>query len=300
MSIEASYIVDRRDPMCADEFTECYVKPRRPVLLKRALAGCSALSSWSLEHLRRSLGQSVFPLKSWTTSGLLTSSIRFEEYADQLEAHDRDLCESGSNGAPLPAYLHDIPLKKILPDADDLLEAFPAQYFPAWYRPVWSNFAQFFLGPAGSVTPLHFDCLLTHNLFFQVSGRKRFTLIAPEQLSYCYPVNWRWCEVDVEQPDFNRHPDYRQARPVEVELGPGDGLYFPPGTLHHVRSLDCAMSFNVDWHTKDSAASGLMAFTRGMPRKNLYYNALIALGLWLCVPPNRLYPYYRSYLDYVS
>jgi len=125
-------------------------------------------------------------------------------------------------------------------------------------------------------------------------------LIPAEQLKFCYRHHWRWCEVDAEKPDLDRFPLYRGAQPVEVIAEPGDCLYFPPGTLHHVRSLDCALSFNVDWHTRDSAAKGVLALANGMPIKNVYYNAVIALGMWSGIPADTLLPYYRSYLNYVS
>lgn len=298
--LDSFQMVDRRECMSGEEFAELYVTQRRPVLLKQALSGCSALSDWSLDYIRQCSGGMIMPLKSWGDAGVATTHMRFDDYADQLERYAFAVGDRGSNAAERPAYLHDIPLKRILPEADAALEEFPTQYFPVWYRPMWSNFAQFFLGPAGSVTPLHFDCLLTHNLFFQINGRKRFLLIPPEQLRFCYPYKWRWCRVDVEQPDFARYPDYRCVKPVELVLEPGDGLYLPPGTLHHVRSLDRALSFNVDWHTKDSVAEGLLAAARGMPLKNLYYNAVIAVGLWLGAPAKQVYPYYRSYLDYAS
>nr|WP_246659850.1 MULTISPECIES: cupin domain-containing protein [Methylosinus] len=90
------------------------------------------------------------------------------------------------------------------------------------------------------------------------------------------------------------------TNPTEVVVEPGDVLYMPPGVLHHVRSLDCAFSFNVDWHTKASALRGALAFARGMPAKNVYYNMIIAFGLWSGVSAKRLLPYYRPYLNYVS
>ncbi|MCX7899776.1 MAG: cupin-like domain-containing protein, partial [Methylocystis sp.] len=77
-------------------------------------------------------------------------------------------------------------------------------------------------------------------------------------------------------------------------------LYMPPGTLHHVRSLEASLSFNVDWHTKRSALHGIAAALRGMPLKNVYYNALVAFGLYTGTPVRRVFPYYKSYLSYVS
>jgi hypothetical protein len=286
--------VDRRERLSPKEFAELYVQARRPVHVVGGMRGCAASTRWTLDHLRRGKGDVAVPVKEWDGSSIKVGRELLRDYIDALKAHERD------ETAPRPAYLHDIPLTSLLPDAEVDLSAFPRDYFPAWYGAQWTNFAQLFLGPSGSVTPLHFDCLLTHNLFFQLIGAKRFTLIPHEQLSYCYPYNWRWCAVDVEAPDLERHPLYRHATPVEVVVEPGDVLYMPPGTLHHVRSLDCALSFNVDWHTRRSAIEGAAALLRGMPAKNVYYNLVMAVGLWGGVPPKRLMPYYRSYLNYVS
>lgn len=300
MPTEAEYVVDRRDRLGAAEFAEDYVRRSRPVLIKRALEGCAALSRWSLDYLRQQGGCKQVPLKEWGPSGIQTVQRSFNDYVDNLELYELRLNTGDVTTDQKPAYLHDVPLTSILPEADVDLEKFPSDYFPNWYRAEWWKFAQLFLGPPYSVTPLHFDCLLTHNLFFQIKGRKRFVLIAREQLKYCYPHHWRWCEVNVEEPDYDHYPLYGKAKPAEVIVEPGDSLYLPPGTLHYVQSLDRALSFNIDWHTKDSALKGALAFARGMPWKNVYYNAVIALGLWCGIPTKRLFPYYRSYLNYVS
>ena len=46
--------------------------------------------------------------------------------------------------------------------------------------------------------------------------------------------------VDLDQPDFERHPRYRQALEAAqtAELGPGDALYMPSLWWHGVSSLD--------------------------------------------------------------
>ncbi|MBG0811169.1 cupin-like domain-containing protein [Methylosinus sp. H3A] len=295
--MSVAFEVDRLDRLSPDEFVENYVRLRRPVVVSDGLRRCAAPSLWNLEHLRRCAGDRNIVLKDWGASGIRLDRALLGDYVDALELYES---RGDTATAQKPAYLHDVPLTSILPDAGVDLEGFPANFFPSWYGAEWPTFAQLFLGPSGSVTPLHFDCLLTHNLFFQVMGRKKFTLLPHEQIEYCYPYNWRWCEVDVEKPDYDRHPLYRLAKPTEVVVEPGDILYMPPGALHHVRSLDCALSFNVDWHTKDSALRGALSFLRGMPAKNIYYNMIVAFGLWSGVSTKRLLPYYRSYLNYVS
>jgi hypothetical protein len=296
--------VERRESLAPAEFFSEYVAQGRPVVVAGALRSCPALTRWTFDHLRRVSGRRRVKLKQGLTesgvAGLRTVDSSLGDYLDALETYETRYRLGEAMAVERPPYLHDVPLLGILPDAADDLDGFPAGYFPAWYRPHCLQFAQLFLGPKHSLTPLHFDCLLTHNLFFQISGRKRFILLDHDQLPYCYPYRWRWCEVDPENPDFARHPRYRNAQARECTVGPGDLLYMPPGMLHHVRSLDCALSFNMDWHTPDSAVRGVLAAARGMPLKNVYYNAVIALGLCAGLSAKRVLPWYRSYLNYVS
>jgi hypothetical protein len=311
-------LIERREKLSSADFFSEYVAKGRPVVVSGAFGGCQALTRWTFDHLRRVSGRRFVKLKHGLidegVTGLRTVEAKLSEYLDQLESYesrlesDEALAKEVSSRRPpddplrldRPPYLHDVSLLSVLPNAADDLDGCPTDYFPDWYRPHWLQFAQFFLGPTRSLTPLHFDCLLTHNLFCQVSGRKRFILLDHDQLPCCYRYRWRWCEVDAETPDFARHPLYREARVRECTVGPGDLLYMPPGMLHHVRSLDCALSFNVDWHTRDSAIRGVLALGRGMPLKNAYYNAVIALALCAGVSAERVLPWYRSYLSYVS
>jgi hypothetical protein len=296
--------IDRREHLSAQEFFRDYVAHGRPVVVQGALRRCPALVCWTFDRLRQVSGLRRVKLKQGLVeegvAGLKTLYCELDDYLRQLEAYEARLMRNEAAIADRPPYLHDVPLLQVLPDAADDLDEFPVDYFPAWYRADWLQFAQFFLGPKHSLTPLHFDCLLTHNLFFQIAGRKRFILLDHDQLPRCYRYRWRWCAVDPESPDGARHPLYQQATVQECTVEPGDMLYLPPGMLHHVRSLDCSISFNVDWHTRTSAVRGMAAVTRGMPLKNAYYNALIALGQTAGISARRILPWYRSYLNYVS
>jgi ribosomal protein L16 Arg81 hydroxylase len=292
--------IDTHYELRADDFVENYVRKKRPVLIKGALKETAAFESWTFDRLRRESGERLALLKDWGPSGdIVTRAMKIADYLDEIERFE-GARNFGESAPKRPAYLHDVPLTSVFPAAATDLAAFPHAFFPKWYGADWTLFAQFFLGPSTSVTPLHFDCLLTHNLFFQLRGRKRFTVLDHAQIRNCYPYDWRWCAVDPEAPDFNRHPDYRSASPHQILVEPGDIFYMPPGMLHHVRSLDAAMSFNVDWHTPTSAVKGVLAAARGMPLRNVYYNLVVAFGLLSGVSNRRLMPLYRSYLSYVS
>lgn len=287
--------VDATDPLDAHQFYRDYVE-RKPVVMKGALAQLPAVSKWSIRHLTSLAPDLPVRLKTGYLAEGKTVTVSLSEYCELVE----DLVEGRQQTEGPPPYLHDLPLLSMIPGLREDLEPFPTEMFPRFFRRDWWVFPQFFVGPPEAVTPLHFDTLQTHNLFFQLHGTKRFLIINPADRKYCYTYNWRWSHVDAEEPDFDRHPRYRNARVSECLVEAGDLLYMPPGALHHVRSLTSSISFNVDWHTPVSAWRGLTAVRQGMPVQNLRYNVLFALGVWTGVPLRVLMPALRSYFTYIS
>ena len=96
------------------------------------------------------------------------------------------------------------------------------------------------LGNAITV-PAHFD--EAHNIACCVSGRRRFTLFPPEQVSNLYvgPLDFTpaGAPVSMASDDFDRFPRYRQALAASMvaELEPGDALYIPALWWHQVESI---------------------------------------------------------------
>ncbi|KQV45944.1 cupin-like domain-containing protein [Duganella sp. Root336D2] len=105
---------------------------------------------------------------------------------------------------------------------------------------------RFWIGPAGTVTPLHSD--FDDNIFAQVWGTKRIFLSPPHHDEFLYsreanPVLFG-SPFDPESPDFERYPLARQATMIEVIVQPGDMLYVPAGWYHQVRALTFSLSSN--------------------------------------------------------
>jgi len=105
---------------------------------------------------------------------------------------------------------------------------------------------RFWIGPAGTVTPLH--CDYDDNIFAQIWGSKRIFLAPPHHdaflsVSEANPILFG-SPFDPEAPDFDRFPLARQATLIECLVHPGDMLYVPAGWYHQVRALTFSLSSN--------------------------------------------------------
>lgn len=143
----------------------------------------------------------------------------------ELVAHD-------SGG--LPPYLGNLELREL-----NSMCHWPA-YFDKMGPP------RFWLGPAGTVTPLHSD--YDDNIFAQIWGSKRIFLAPPHHDEFLYtkeanPILFG-SPFDPEAPDFEQFPVARQASLVECIVNPGEMLYVPAGWYHQVHALTFSLSSN--------------------------------------------------------
>ncbi|WP_353404032.1 cupin-like domain-containing protein [Duganella hordei] len=143
-----------------------------------------------------------------------------------------DLVDSGVHA--LPPYLGNLELREL-----NSLCHWPT-YFDKMGPP------RFWVGPAGTVTPLH--CDYDDNIFAQIWGTKRIFLSPPHHDEFLYPREANailfGSPFDPEAPDFDRFPLARQATMIEVIVNPGDMLYVPAGWYHQVRALTFSLSSN--------------------------------------------------------
>ena len=161
-----------------------------------------------------------------------------------------DLVAEG--GHALPPYLGNLELREL-----NRLCHWPT-YFDKMGPP------RFWVGPAGTVTPLH--CDYDDNIFAQVWGRKRLFLSPPHHDQFLYPSEANailfGSPFDPEAPDFERFPLASQAAMIECLVEPGDMLYVPAGWYHQVRALTFSLSSNRWARAVPLALHGDMALRR--------------------------------------
>lgn len=175
--------------------------------------------------------------------GALPVRARVGDYVGTAFAPDRamqdmsmldylDLAAAGTQG--LPPYVGNLELRA--------LNRFC--HWPAFFRKPGPP--RFWLGPAGTLTPLH--CDYDDNLFAQVWGSKRIFLAPPHHDAFLYTREANallfGSPFDPEAPDYERFPLARRAALIDCIVEPGDMLYVPAGWYHQVRSLSFSLSAN--------------------------------------------------------
>ncbi len=232
--------IERRTLPTPTEFYRDYFAPQRPVVFTDVAARWPACKRWSLAYFKRILGHELVDVvvgrandpRYDQNTAVHSKRMLLSKYIDLVAAagYSNDLYMVANNHTmQRPAFarlMNDVRI----PD-EIIIDTRPTA------TSLW-------IGPAGTVTPLHHDT--TNILFSQLVGRKRFDLIAPtETVLMLDPMDSFYSPVDLDQRHRAEHPALRALQVRTVELGPGDTLFLPAGWWHRVTSLDVSISFSL-------------------------------------------------------
>jgi hypothetical protein len=248
--------VDRRAKLSVREFNKEYRALGRPVVITDAIEDWTARHAWSFEYFRtRYTDETVtaFRFKDGRYRPDLVATLPMGALIDEVTSKD---------WKAFPHYVRDD--WRFLQAHSELLADYKVpKYFFDWFvlLPKFMRlvYPRIFIGPKGAVTPLHLDIWGTHAWLSQLVGRKRWLLFSPDQHDLLYD-----CGVDPIEPDFERFPRYRKARPLECIIGPGDTIFVPSGWAHHVESLDATISLTVNYMGPGCLRSCLTSAVREM------------------------------------
>ncbi|MCP4380580.1 MAG: hypothetical protein GY798_04030 [Hyphomicrobiales bacterium] len=230
-----------------ERFHETYVKNCWPV----ALRGwpLSAVRDWSIDRLIADYGD--------TEVLFTTKDMNFMAPLRLLrESNQPDL------------YLHNS--ENLLVTHDHLIEQLELDRFePLIQKKNWS--AQLFLGAARR-TGLGFHCANNYNIFINIAGRKKWTIIPPEDTYFMYPLisssgaYFTSSTHSPRQDTLPRFPLYPYATRFEVVLEPGDILFNPPWWWHAVENLtDETVAVSTRWLIgQDATTNTLLTAAQGL------------------------------------
>lgn len=211
----------------------------RPVVLQGELDDWGAPKRWSFLYLKEKFGHVPLEVQQGREGDRhfdihhdrLTTHTTLGAFIDRCEAlgTSNDLYVTARNAVANGPHLAPLFEGDIGQIGGDLLDK---------TSPYWRPF--FWLGPAGTRTPLHHD--LNNILFSQILGRKRVRMLSPLASPLVYNFFGMYSEVDPDAFDPEKHPLFQRARLFDVTLEPGDVLFIPVGWWHHVVALDPSIS----------------------------------------------------------
>jgi Cupin-like domain len=236
----ASAGIERRSNLACEDFFRNYYAVNRPVVITDLVRQWPAYEKWTVDHLAEHYGHLEVEVQANRKSDPVYE-VFLKGHSVKLSFADF-LRQSSDASSANETYLtaNDRVLEN--PAFAGLLDDFfPFEnMFSAGHR---ARKQFLWIGAAGVVSPLHRDRL---NVFMtQLKGRKKILMFDSSQTHLMYNFESFFSEVDAEQPDFDRYPDFRQARPLELVLEPGEALFIPVGWWHHIRALEFSINISM-------------------------------------------------------
>lgn len=204
------------DPTPAD-FQARYLETQQPVILRGVMDSWNAVKCWTIDYL-----------KAASPNQHLDPPSTPKDYADVASDY---LVTQVALTSKYPKLLADIQIPEVA-EKKDTITPF-----------LWC-------GVKGRASPLHYDS--SDNLHALVTGKKRFLMYPPEQISRMYPRSvWsrspNISRINMDDPDFNRFPLFKDATPVEFDLNGGEILFIPSAWWHHVLPLEDCIALTFAW-----------------------------------------------------
>lgn len=225
--------IEARPTLTAVEFHSHYRAANLPVLLPNFAAAWPAVERWTFEWLRDTYGDQTITVSDGRdedpdydrNTADLTRETKVEELVTRILASgDTNNFYAVARNRNLQSGLLNL-WADITPEPGFLTDGLKHHSAALW------------IGPAGTITPLHHDT--SDILFCQIRGRKRIRMIAPYEISVAemakglYGPSIESLGVDelVGAPKIH-----------DSQLGPGETLFIPAGWWHHVHALEPSIS----------------------------------------------------------
>ncbi len=227
LRVEQSLIV-RRD-VDPESFLAGHWIASRPVLLTEAAQSMVAVQRWSLRVLAERFGEVAVEVNVDRMAA--TRAAQTERGARQMPL--AQLIALADEGPSNDAYIvsrNGLMSNPGLAALWDDLQPLPAVLEP----PRRPRGVSMWLGPAGTVTPPHFD---PHNvLLVQVQGRKRVRLGPRVDTRTQEHLDGFYLDGTLD--------DVFGDRVITCELSPGQALFVPVGWVHEVTALDPSITLS--------------------------------------------------------
>ena len=217
------------------DFIQRYAVASRPVVLVDAMPKWKA-SPWTIDRIRSELRDASVNVRAGNYAANIykeTMETRELRLGDYLDAYASATAQPTDAATPPYAASNGVPW-----DWHLWLD------YPPFVPQALCSFAKYWIGPGGTVTPLHRDWF--DNFLTQVVGSKRLALVAPGRAPALSPrtVHAGLDSCNRVDPFDPQDPIAAQCDPVFVTLNAGEMVFLPAGWFHDVRSTSFSFSVN--------------------------------------------------------
>ena len=241
--------VPRRAGLSAETFFEQHYCANKPLVVTDVVGDWPACDRWTLDDLERRFGDVEVEAMVGRDADP-ECDRRFENHQTvmtmaELVGRLREHEGSASNDVYMVARNRTLEREAMAPLFDDI--AVPEEWLdPNGLRGACS----LWLGPAGTVTPLHHD--KNNILLCQIRGTKRIRLVAPFEVDVFDSLGAIYSPIDPLAEGDDRHPALEHIRVHEVTLESGEALFIPIGWFHHVVALTQSVSMSFTGFRRDN------------------------------------------------
>eukprot|EP00003_Mantamonas_plastica_P016889 TRINITY_DN2825_c0_g2_i1.p1 TRINITY_DN2825_c0_g2~~TRINITY_DN2825_c0_g2_i1.p1 ORF type:complete len:282 (-),score=59.37 TRINITY_DN2825_c0_g2_i1:810-1655(-) len=222
-------VVERVEMPSLMTFQSQYMDSSTPLVICGGIEGSwKAMECWNrVEFWKRTCGWRTVPVEiggDYRKDEFRIDMMSMGEYVDYLGRREGEVLYLAQHelGNQIPELQQDI----VIPDFC-VLGSLEEPIVKMW------------IGPSGTVTPLHSDPY--DNLLCQVVGSKLVRLISAAETEFVY-AEGNTSQVDMMDVDEQRFPLFGKATCLDVVLKAGEMLFIPKGWWHFVESQSVSVS----------------------------------------------------------
>lgn len=230
--------IERCSGLSKKEFYDNYVKKSLPVIISDQ-AKWTKLEKFKPDYFKSHYNHLIRTIKEkkYTLSEIIDLCI------SSTPEHKAPYPNIYNVRVDFPEYLDVIP--KILYGKLNRLQSRLLPKFIAHH----TNQQELFFGGKGCSFPtLHIDYLWVHTQLTQIIGDKDFILYSPDQTNYLYPE--KSCQthspIDIEHPDYDKYPLFKNSHPITATLHPGETIFIPSGWWHTTYIHNFNLTYAID------------------------------------------------------
>lgn len=239
--------IETLDNPSTSDFKKNFLNKGRPVKIKNAMGHWPAMQKWSLDFFEKEYGEQTIGVETFEPGERGPGNNSPQAYVKHLRFREMKLKELLQILRDKPEYMYYMashPFRKSFPGLRQYITTHPYIKGHIEHIPGAHMDSYLWIGPKGTHTPIHIDPM--PNFLTQVVGRKLVYLFPAEQAEKNLYIGQferdTFSPVDIENPDLEKYPNFRDTTPYKTIIEPGETLHIPRNWGHCVISMDVSIS----------------------------------------------------------